>query len=80
MRLVTFREGNGPARFGVLDGDTVIDPDLVLAADEAMRSGGTAAAPATDRAPRVAREMVAFFESGAQGNALARREIGRAHV
>ncbi len=75
MRLVTFREGNGPARFGVLDGDTVIDPDLVLAADEAMRSGGTAAAPATDRAPRVAREMVAFFETGAQGNALARRAL-----
>lgn len=75
MRLVTFRERNRSPRFGVWHDDVVIDPDLTLAADDAMRSGGTTAAPGADRQPRVAREMVAFFESGAQGRALARRAI-----
>ena len=76
MRLVTFRERFRPARFGVLHGDLVVDPDLVLAADEALRSGGTVrGGNGTDREPRVPREMVAFFESGEQGRALAQHAL-----
>jgi len=39
MRLVTFSDGSDRARFGVLHGDAVVDPDLVLHADQALRSG-----------------------------------------
>ena len=78
MRLVTFSDGSDRARLGVLHGDAVVDPDLVLRADRAMRAGGRAAADDRDGpggAPQVATDMVAFFESGAQGRALASRAL-----
>lgn len=80
MRLVTFSDPTGVARFGVLHGDRVVDPDLVLAADRALRSGGRLPDSAADpgRAPLVAREMVAFFESGSQGRALAGQALALA--
>lgn len=77
MRLVTFQTGdgsdggNGGARFGVLDGETVVEPGPVLRADQRLRSG----AAAEGRAPDVATEMVAFFESGDDGLAHARRAL-----
>jgi 2-keto-4-pentenoate hydratase/2-oxohepta-3-ene-1,7-dioic acid hydratase in catechol pathway len=76
MRLVTFNDGSGRARFGVLHGDAVVDPDLVLTADRALRSGGQApSAGGTGGESLVARDMVAFFETGAQGRALARQAL-----
>jgi 2-keto-4-pentenoate hydratase/2-oxohepta-3-ene-1,7-dioic acid hydratase in catechol pathway len=71
MRLVTFSTPTGTPRFGVLDGDSVVEPATVLSSDQAHRGGETAAA----RAPEVATEMVAFFESGADGSALAQRAL-----
>jgi len=80
MRLVTFSDGSDRARFGVLHGEDVVDPDLVLRADAARRRTGRPAAPEGGGSgePLVAREMVAFFESGAQGRALAERALGLA--
>ena len=79
MRLVTFSDGTGPARFGVLHGDSVVDPDLVLAADQALRSGGRPPAQAVGgRPPLVARDMVGFFESGERGRALAEQALALA--
>ncbi len=77
MRLVTFESSVGGARFGILDGQAVVEPGPVLRAAEALRSGPDAA----DRAPVVAREMVAFFESGEAGRANAERalEVARSH-
>jgi 2-keto-4-pentenoate hydratase/2-oxohepta-3-ene-1,7-dioic acid hydratase in catechol pathway len=72
MRLVTFDDGSDRARFGVLHGDAVVDPDLVLSADRTLRTGGTGGEL------MVAREMVAFFESGAQGRALAEQALALA--
>jgi 2-keto-4-pentenoate hydratase/2-oxohepta-3-ene-1,7-dioic acid hydratase in catechol pathway len=83
MRLVTFTTPAGgttsadtASRFGVWDGDSVIEPDTVLRAD-AVRSAGAAAG---GRAPSVATEMVAFFESRSEGRGRAERavEIARA--
>ncbi|GAA0553486.1 MULTISPECIES: fumarylacetoacetate hydrolase family protein [Streptomyces] len=71
MRLVTFRHPLGATRFGVLHNNLVIDPDTVLRTDRALRQGPHAA----DRGLRIAREMVAFFESGATGRGLAERAI-----
>ncbi|MFI5952988.1 fumarylacetoacetate hydrolase family protein [Cryptosporangium sp. NPDC051539] len=67
MKLVTFSVGAGAPRFGVWDDDHVIEPAVVLRADQERRNGTTAAA----RAPEVATEMVAFFESGATGRQTA---------
>ena len=81
MRLVTFNDGSGRARFGVLHGDAVVDPDLVLLADRALRSGGQAPADDGSRGdgePLAARDMVAFFESGARGRALAEQALALA--
>lgn len=73
MRLVTFSDGTGRARFGVLHHDQVVDPGLVLAASQALREGrpDPEVPGETSGAPLVARDMVTFFESGAQGQALA---------
>ncbi|MFJ2134659.1 fumarylacetoacetate hydrolase family protein [Streptomyces sp. NPDC087845] len=68
MRLVTFRTGAGGPRFGVLDGETVVEPGPVLQGEQRLRSGRTA----VQRAPEVATEMVAFFASGDNGLAHAR--------
>ncbi|SFB93554.1 2-keto-4-pentenoate hydratase/2-oxohepta-3-ene-1,7-dioic acid hydratase (catechol pathway) [Nocardioides terrae] len=68
MRLVTFTSGgDSEHRFGVWHADHVIEPAVVLADHAAHSAGETAAA----HAPQVATEMVAFFESGADGLALA---------
>jgi 2-keto-4-pentenoate hydratase/2-oxohepta-3-ene-1,7-dioic acid hydratase in catechol pathway len=71
MRLVTFETVPGTPRLGVLDADTVVEPGPVLQADERLRAGATA----THRAPEVATEMVAFFESGNDGLAHAERAL-----
>lgn len=77
MRLVTFTTGmDSRPRFGVWDGDRIIEPDTVLRAD-AVRSSGEGAEA---RAPRVATEMVAFFESGAEGRGHAERALGIART
>ena len=77
MRLVTFDDGSGRARFGVLHGDAVVDPDLALVADRALRSSGRAPSGAAAE-PLVARDMVAFFSSGAQGRSLAEHALALA--
>src|SRR5579863_4249761 len=77
MRLVTFDDGSGRARFGVLHGDAVVDPDLALAADRALRGSGRAPGGAAAE-PLVARDMVAFFASGAQGRSLAEQALALA--
>ena len=77
MRLVTFDDGSGRARFGVLHGDAVVDPDLALVADRALRSSGRAPSDAAAE-PLVARDMVAFFSSGAQGRSLAEQALALA--
>ncbi|MFY9888110.1 MAG: fumarylacetoacetate hydrolase family protein [Streptosporangiaceae bacterium] len=75
MRLVTFSgAGTDRARLGVLHEDMVVDPDLVLRADRALRSGGRAP-DADGDGPLVARDMVAFFASGADGRGLAEQAI-----
>lgn len=72
---MTFSTGAGPPRFGVLDNDAdvevVVEPGPALRVDEVLRHGSGAAA----RAPDVAAEMVAFFESEADGLANARRAL-----
>jgi 2-keto-4-pentenoate hydratase/2-oxohepta-3-ene-1,7-dioic acid hydratase in catechol pathway len=81
MRLVTFSDASDRARFGVLHGDAVVDPDLVLRADQALRSGSKDPGDdgsGADHEPLVARDMVAFFESGAQGRALAEQALALA--
>jgi 2-keto-4-pentenoate hydratase/2-oxohepta-3-ene-1,7-dioic acid hydratase in catechol pathway len=75
MRLVTFTSGGG-ARFGVLDAhdsgaEVVVEPATVLRAEAELAGGASAGG----RAPEVAEEMVAFFESGAEGRALANRAL-----
>jgi len=77
MRLVTFRAATGAPRFGVLDGDRVLEPGPVLQADQRQRAGSST----QSRAPEVATEMVAFFESGQAGLQHAQRavQIARAH-
>lgn len=77
MRLVTFEPSVGGTRFGILDGQAVVEPGPVLRAAEVLRNGPGAA----ERAPVVAREMVAFFESGDAGRANAERalEAARSH-
>ena len=74
MRLVTFQAGSTTTRFGVLDGDLVVEPGPVLQADHRLRAGNQAAG----RAPEVATEMVAFFESGDAGLEHARRALDTA--
>lgn len=75
MRLVTYTpRGGGPARLGVLDGSTVVDPARVLRAAE-RAAGGEAA---VDRALAVPAEMVAFFAAGADARALADRAVSTA--
>lgn len=71
MRLVTFQKGASAPRFGVLDGETVVEPGPVLQADQRLRAGDTAAR----RPPEVATEMVAFFESGGAGLEQARQAL-----
>jgi 2-keto-4-pentenoate hydratase/2-oxohepta-3-ene-1,7-dioic acid hydratase in catechol pathway len=72
MRLVTFTvSADSSPRFGVWDGDRVIEPGTVLRADAVRSSGETAAG----RAPSVATEMVAFFGSGAEGRGHAERAV-----
>lgn len=69
MRLVTFQVGAGAPRFGVLEGVWVFEPGPVFQADQRLRAGSSTAS----RAPEVATEMVAFFESGQVGFEHARR-------
>ncbi len=76
MRLVTFEAGSTTPRFGVLDGETVVEPGPVLQAEARQRAGETAAG----RAPEVATEMVAFFESGDAGLDHARRALETARA
>ncbi len=71
MRLVTFQVGQGVPRFGVLDGNSVVEPGPVLRADQRLRAGEGADA----RVPTVATEMVAFFESGEAGLDHVRRAV-----
>jgi len=68
MRLVTFAHGAEAARFGVLHGDLVVDPQAALTA-HAKLSGGH------ENVGDVPTEMVAFFESGDRGVAAALRAI-----
>jgi 2-keto-4-pentenoate hydratase/2-oxohepta-3-ene-1,7-dioic acid hydratase in catechol pathway len=78
MRLVTFSDGSGRERLGVLHGEAVVDPDLALRADAALRAGRAApglGADDADGAPLAPRDMVAFFESGARGRGLAERAL-----
>lgn len=67
MRLVTFASGTAERRFGVLDDTVIVEPEAVFRADQTL-CHGTAS---SERAPEVASDMVAFFESGADGRALA---------
>jgi len=76
MRLVTFRSAASAPRIGVLDGATVIEPNGVLQADQRLHAG----AAATGCAPKVATEMVAFFESGEEGLRNAERALEIARV
>jgi 2-keto-4-pentenoate hydratase/2-oxohepta-3-ene-1,7-dioic acid hydratase in catechol pathway len=80
MRLVTFDDGSDRPRFGLLHGDVVVDPDLVLGVDRALRTGRRGADDdgGAGGEPVVARDMVAFFESGAQGRALAEQALALA--
>lgn len=71
MRLVTFQPGGMTPRLGILHGDTVMEPGPVLRADQQLRNGSAAAG----RAPVVADEMVAFFESGHPGLDAAKRAV-----
>ena len=66
MRLVTFDTGAGPD-LGVIDGDLVVRPAAALRAREVYHGGLGAAS----RAEELPEEMVAFFQTGAQGRALA---------
>jgi 2-keto-4-pentenoate hydratase/2-oxohepta-3-ene-1,7-dioic acid hydratase in catechol pathway len=64
VRLVSFITSRpGPARFGVLDGDQVIEPGPTLTADLLRRHGDAA----QSRAEPAATDMVAFFRSGSAG-------------
>ncbi len=74
---MTFQPALAKPRLGVLDGDAVVEPGPVLRADEQLRNG----AAAVERAPAVADEMVAFFESGeaGQGNAQRALDVSRTH-
>jgi len=67
MRLVTFRAGGRSPCLGIMDGDMVVEPGPVLRADQRARNGSAAAG----RAPVVAEEMVAFFESAEAGRQAA---------
>lgn len=67
VRLVTFRPAGQDPRLGILDGDTIVEPGPVLRANEQLHHGTAAG----ERAPAVADEMVAFFESGHGGLAAA---------
>jgi 2-keto-4-pentenoate hydratase/2-oxohepta-3-ene-1,7-dioic acid hydratase in catechol pathway len=78
MRLVTFSDGAAGPRLGVLHGETVVDPDLVLRIDQARRTGRNDGGGRAGDAPLVARDMVAFFESGEQGRALATQALALA--
>jgi 2-keto-4-pentenoate hydratase/2-oxohepta-3-ene-1,7-dioic acid hydratase in catechol pathway len=81
MRLVTFSDAAAGPRLGVLHGETVVDPDLVLRIDQARRAGQGAdddGGGRTGHAPLVARDMVAFFESGERGRALAAQALALA--
>lgn len=70
MRVVTFSDGSGEARFGVLHGERVIDPYAVRAAVVQLR-GGSWAEDAAD----VPRTMMTFFESGSYGHGLVEDSI-----
>lgn len=77
MRLVTFTAANdGSPRFGVWDGERIIEPGAALRAD-AVRSSGEAAG---SRTPEVATEMVAFFQSGSEGRSHAERAVEAARA
>ncbi|MFG1955998.1 fumarylacetoacetate hydrolase family protein, partial [Micromonospora sp. NPDC048830] len=70
MRLVTFDTGAG-AEIGVLHGDLVVRPAAALRAHQVYRDG-----PATvSRAAELPEEMVAFFQTGAPGRALAAEAV-----
>lgn len=71
MRLVTFLAGEQTPRFGVWHDDTIIDPHAVLYADARLRGGDAESAELRS----VPQEMVAFFESGDRGRAVAQRAI-----
>jgi len=71
VRLVTFRAGAGAPRFGVLEGERVLEPGPVLQTDQRLRAGPSA----QSRTPEVATEMVAFFESGQAGLQHAQRAL-----
>lgn len=71
MKLVTFVHDSVEPRFGVWDGDLVIEPNLVLRNDLVRRRGQAAAL----HAPYVPSEMVAFFESGVAGHDLAKTAV-----
>lgn len=70
MRLVTFDTGAGP-ELGVLHGDLVVRPAAALRAHQVYRNG-----PSTvSRAAELPEEMVAFFQAGARGRALAAEAV-----
>lgn len=71
MRLVTFLPSQGEPRFGILDGQTVVEPGPALRATAVMNAGSSA----SDRAPAVANDMVGFFESGRAGRDNAERAV-----
>jgi 2-keto-4-pentenoate hydratase/2-oxohepta-3-ene-1,7-dioic acid hydratase in catechol pathway len=77
MRLVTFSDAAAGPRFGVLHGETVVDPELVLSIDQARRTAHRTG-DGGGRAPLMARDMVAFFESGDRGHALATQALALA--
>jgi 2-keto-4-pentenoate hydratase/2-oxohepta-3-ene-1,7-dioic acid hydratase in catechol pathway len=71
MRLATFRTRDGAVRLGVLDGERVVEPGSVLAAEQALRGG-----PSTvGRARQVPEEMVAFFAAGESALRAAERAV-----
>ena len=70
MRLVTFVDSSGPARLGVLHGDSVVDPRAAITADAILRRTDLG-----DAGRDMPQEMVAFFERGDRGLDAARRAI-----
>lgn len=65
MRLVTYVSTGGQPRVGILQGETIVDPDRALRAAAEMGHRGAG------EAPRLPTEMVAFFEAGPRGRDLA---------
>jgi 2-keto-4-pentenoate hydratase/2-oxohepta-3-ene-1,7-dioic acid hydratase in catechol pathway len=65
MRLVTYVQASGWPRLGIMQGETIVDPDRALRAAAGMRHRGAG------EAPQLPTEMVAFFQAGQRGHDLA---------